>query len=60
MTPAWSIAPRPARQRSDRTNAVRNSDLALERTDPDYATRASNNNAHFLLARKNIAMTPEQ
>ncbi len=57
---AANLDKHPARQRSDRTNAVRNSDLALERTDPDYATRASNNNAHFLLARKNIAMTPEQ
>jgi hypothetical protein len=41
---------------SDRTNAVRNSDLALERTDPEYVTRASSNNAHFLLARPDIAM----
>jgi hypothetical protein len=48
-----------ASRRSDRTNAVRNSDLALERTDPEYVTRASSNNAHFLLARPNIAMDPE-
>ena len=48
-----------AKRRSDRTNAVRNSDLALERTDPEYVTRASSNNAHFLLARPDINMDPE-
>ena len=46
-------------RRSDRSNAVRNSDLALERTDPEYVTRASSNNAHFLLARPNVTMDPE-
>jgi len=44
---------------SQRSNAVRNSDLALERTDPDYVTRASSNNAHFLLARTDIDMDAE-
>jgi hypothetical protein len=48
-----------AKRRSDRTNAVRNSDLALQRTDPEYVTRASSNNAHFLLARPDIDMDPE-
>jgi hypothetical protein len=48
-----------AKRRSDRTNAVRNSDLALERTDPEYVTRASSNNTHFLLSRPNIDMDPE-
>ena len=48
-----------ASRRSDRTNAVRNSDLALERTDPEYVTRASSNNAHFLLARPDVNMEPE-
>ena len=48
-----------AAQRSDqRANAVRNSDIALQRTDPDYVTRASSNKAHFLLARPNVAMEP--
>jgi hypothetical protein len=47
------------KRRSDRTNAVRNSDLALQRTDPEYVTRASSNNAHVLLARPNIDMDPE-
>jgi hypothetical protein len=44
---------------SDRSNAVRNSDLALERIDPEYVTRASSNNAHFLLARSYVDMDPE-
>ena len=44
---------------SERSNAVRNSDLALERTDPEYVTRASSNNAHFLLARSAVDMDPE-
>ena len=48
-----------AKRRSDRVNAVRNSDLALERTDPEYVTRASSNNAHFLLARTDVSMTAE-
>jgi hypothetical protein len=48
-----------AAQRSDqRANAVRDSDIALQRTDPDYVTRASSNNAHFLLARPNVTMEP--
>jgi hypothetical protein len=47
------------KRRSDRSNAVRNSDLALERTDPEYVTRASSNDAHFLLARPDINMDPE-
>jgi hypothetical protein len=44
---------------SQRANAVRDSDLALERTDPQYVTRASSNNAHFLLARPNVTIGPE-
>jgi len=48
-----------AKRRSQRSNAVRNSDLALERTDPEYVTRATSNNAHFLLARPEINMDPE-
>jgi hypothetical protein len=37
--------------RPARTNAVRNADLRLLRTDPEYATRAGANSVHFLLAR---------
>jgi hypothetical protein len=48
-----------AKRPSQRANAVRDSDIALERTDPQYVTRARSNNAHFLLARPNVAMEPE-
>jgi hypothetical protein len=41
--------------RAERTNALRVSDVRLQRADPQYATRAGSNNAHFLLARP----TPE-
>lgn len=39
-----------------RTNAIRRSDIDLLRADPEYATRARSNNAHFLLARPNVGM----
>jgi hypothetical protein len=42
-----------------RVNAVRSSDIALQRTDPEYVTRASSNDAHFLLPRTTVTMTPE-
>jgi len=45
-----------AQRRDQRVNAVRVSNIALERTDPEYATRASSNDAHFLLARPSISM----
>ncbi|MDP9051275.1 MAG: hypothetical protein M3O31_11245 [Acidobacteriota bacterium] len=48
-----------ASRQGQRDNAVRDSDLALERTDPQYVTRASSNNAHFLLARTRIDIDPE-
>jgi len=39
-------------KRPDQTvNAIRNSDIRLQRADLDYATRAGTNNVHFLLAR---------
>ena len=48
-----------AQRRDQRVNAVRSSDIALLRTDPDYVTRAGSNNAHFLLPRTTVTMTPE-
>ena len=36
---------------AQRVNALRTADIRLQRADPDYATRAGSNNAHFLLAR---------
>ena len=43
--------------RSARINAVRELDIALQSADPEYATRAGSNNAHFLLARNSISVT---
>ena len=37
--------------RSKRINAIRNSDIRLQRADLAYSSRASVNNVHFLLAR---------
>ena len=37
--------------RAERINALRTADLRLQRADPEYATRAGSNNAHFLLSR---------
>src|SRR6516225_3758611 len=48
-----------AKRRDQRINAIRRSDIELLRADPEYVTRAQSNNAHFLLARPNTAITPE-
>ena len=48
-----------ATRRDQRINAVRDSDIALQRADLDYATRAGSNNVHFLLARPDAAIEPE-
>lgn len=37
--------------RAQRLNALRTADIRLQRADPQYATRANSNNAHFLQAR---------
>ncbi|MCK5699937.1 MAG: hypothetical protein KAI29_02240, partial [Cyclobacteriaceae bacterium] len=37
--------------RHEHVNALRDSDIKLQRVDPKYATRAGSNNVHFLLAR---------
>ena len=37
--------------RAQRSNALRTSNVRLQRADPEYATRAGKNGAHFLLAR---------
>jgi hypothetical protein len=43
--------------RAERVNALRIADVRLQRADPEYATRAGSNNAHFLLARPNVDFT---
>ncbi|WP_224490944.1 hypothetical protein [Robertkochia flava] len=40
-------------------NAIRNSDIRLQRADLDYATRAGANNVHFLLERNAVDETAE-
>ena len=42
-----------------KTNAVRNSDIALLRADPKYAIRAGSNHAHYLLGRPDRAMSAD-
>jgi hypothetical protein len=48
-----------ATRRDQRSNAMRDADIELQRADLDYATRASANNVHFLLARPDVDITPE-
>ena len=40
-----------AESRAERMNHLRDSDIELQRVDPEYATRAGSNHVHFLLAR---------
>ena len=47
-----------AKRRDQQVNAVRDSNLALQRADPELATRASSNDAHFLLARPDVSIEP--
>src|SRR5436190_1166352 len=47
-------------QRARRINALRTSDTRLQRADPQYATRAGSNNAHFLLPRPTTDTTPRE
>ncbi|NWF89152.1 MAG: hypothetical protein HXY50_06770 [Ignavibacteriaceae bacterium] len=46
-----------AADREERVNALRNSDILLQRADPNYATRAGHNNVHFLLSLKTVKET---
>ncbi|MDM0110880.1 hypothetical protein QTI66_01905 [Variovorax sp. J22R133] len=43
---------------AQRVNALRTADIRLQRADPEYATRAGSNNAHFLLARPSTLVSP--
>jgi hypothetical protein len=44
--------------RAQRLNALRTADTRLQRADPQYATRADANLAHFLLARPDTNLDP--
>ena len=46
--------------RAQRANALRTSDTRLQRADPEYATRAGSNNAHFLMPRPQTNTTPRE
>lgn len=46
--------------RAARVNALRTADIRLQRADPEYATRAGSNNAHFLLARPSTGMPSKE
>jgi hypothetical protein len=48
-----------AKSKSSHINAIRNSDIRLQRADAEYATRAGSNNVHFLLSRPEIKTTIE-
>ena len=41
-------------------NALRTADTRLQRADPEYATRAGSNGAHFLLPRPRTDITPQE
>ena len=41
-------------------NALRTADTRLQRADPEYATRAGSNSAHFLLPRPRTDTTPRE
>jgi len=46
------------KHRADRLNTLRVADTRLQRADPQYATRADKNLAHFLLARPDTSLDP--
>jgi len=46
-----------SRNHSEHLNALRNSDIRLQRADDEYATRAGANNVHFLMARPEVNTT---
>lgn len=45
---------------AERQNALRTADIRLQRADPQYATRAGSNNAHFLLPRPHTATSSRE
>jgi hypothetical protein len=49
-----------AKNSSQHINAIRESDIRLQRADLEYATRAGSNNVHFLLARPGVSTTVQE
>jgi len=48
-----------SKNRSDRINKLRDSDIRLLRADPEYVSRAGANNGHFMFARPGVNTTAE-
>jgi len=48
------------KSRADRVNALRTADIRLQRADSQYATRADANLAHFMLARPDTELDPDE
>ncbi len=46
--------------RAQLVNALRTADTRLQRADPEYATRAGSNGAHFLMPRPRTDVTPRE
>ena len=46
--------------RAQLVNVLRTADTRLQRADPEYATRAGSNGAHFLLPRPRTDVTPQE
>jgi len=46
--------------RAARINSLRTADIRMQRADPEYASRAQFNNAHFLLARPRTDISPKE
>ena len=46
--------------RAERINALRTADIRLQRADPRYATRADANLAHFMMARPDTNLDPDE
>ncbi len=44
-----------SRNRAERLNHLKDSDMRLLKADPDYVTRAGANNVHFMLARNDVS-----
>lgn len=49
-----------AENRYQLINSLRDSDIKLQRADPEYATRAGSNSVHFLISLPKVSTTPHE
>lgn len=49
-----------AKRKDQTVNAIRNSDIRLQRADPEYVTRAGSNKVHFLTVRSAVDQSAEE